>query len=135
MKEPEFLLKQVVLYRKLMSTEFRKKYKDNFCEEIVRQEEETLWKKRKCKIEKIDKKIEKAKLKTQQVTPDYLDYPYPPKEETEARDGLMEMKRKYAALELKYELLRYHYLETQAWYYDAKSDLAEAQGDGTESCR
>ena len=21
------------------------------------------------------------------------------------------------------------------WYYDAKSDLAEAQGDGTESCR
>lgn len=73
MKEPENLLKQVVLYRKLMSIEFRKKYKDNFCEEIVRQEEETLWKKRKCKIEKIDKKIEKAKLKTQQVTPDYLD--------------------------------------------------------------
>ena len=32
-------------------------------------------------------------------------YPYPPKEETEAR------------------------------YYDAKSDLAEAQGNGTESCR
>ena len=47
----------------------------------------------------------------------------------------MEMKRKYAALDLKYELLRYHYLETQAWYYDAKSDLAEAQGNGTESCR
>ena len=62
-------------------------------------------------------------------------YPYSPKEETEARDGLMEMKQKYAALELKYDLLRYHYLETQAWYYDAKSDLAEAQGNGTESCR
>ena len=26
-------------------------------------------------------------------------------------------------------------VKTQAWYYDAKSDLAEAQGDGTESCR
>lgn len=32
-------------------------------------------------------------------------YPYPPKEETEA------------------------------WYYDVKSDLAEAQGNGTESCK
>ena len=62
-------------------------------------------------------------------------YPYPPKEETEARDGLIEMKRKYAVLELEYDLLRYRYLETTAWYYDAKSDLAEAQGNGTESCR
>ena len=47
----------------------------------------------------------------------------------------MEMKRKYAALKLEYDLLCYHYLETQAWYYDAKSDLAEVQGNGTESCR
>ena len=62
-------------------------------------------------------------------------YPYPPKEETEARDGLMEMKRKYAALELEYDLLPYRYLETTAWYYNGKSDLAEAQGDEDESCR
>ena len=62
-------------------------------------------------------------------------YPYPPKEETEARDGLMELKRKYKSLELEYDLLRYRYLETLAWYYDAKSDLAETQGNGTESCR
>lgn len=27
-------------------------------------------------------------------------YPYPPKEETEARDGLMELRRKYKSLEL-----------------------------------
>ena len=62
-------------------------------------------------------------------------YPYPPKEETAARDGLMELERKYKSLELEYDLLRYRYLETLAWYYDAKSDLAEAQGHGTESCR
>ena len=53
----------------------------------------------------------------------------------EARDGLMEMKREYAALELEYDLLRYRYLETLAWYYDAKSDLSEVQGNGAESCR
>ena len=62
-------------------------------------------------------------------------YPYPPKEETEARDGLIELKKKYAALQLEYDLLRYRYLDVKASYYDAKSDLAEAQGDGTESCR
>lgn len=62
-------------------------------------------------------------------------YPYPPKEETEARDRLMEMKKKYAALELEYELLRYHYVETTAWYYDTKSDLAEAQGNEDESAK
>lgn len=61
-------------------------------------------------------------------------YPCPPKEEQEARDGLIEMKRKYAALELEYDLLRNQYLETKAWYYDAKSDLTEAKGDGDESC-
>lgn len=47
----------------------------------------------------------------------------------------MELKRKFTSLELEYELLRYHYLETTAWYYDAKSDLAEALGNGIESCR
>ena len=62
-------------------------------------------------------------------------YPYPPKEETEARDGLMELKRKYKSLELEYDLLRYRYLETLAWYYDAKSDLAEAQVRRNSSSR
>ena len=62
-------------------------------------------------------------------------YPYPPKEETEARDGLMEMKKKYAALQLEYDLLRYRYLDVKASYYDAKSDLAEAKGDEVGSCR
>ena len=54
-------------------------------------------------------------------------YPYPPKEETEARDGLIELKKKYAALELEYDLLRYRYLNVKASYYDAKSDLAETK--------
>ena len=47
----------------------------------------------------------------------------------------MELKQKYTSLEMEYDLLRYRYLETLAWYYDAKSDLAEAQGNGTESGR
>ena len=58
-------------------------------------------------------------------------YPYPPKEETEARDGLIELKKKYAALQLEYDLLRYRYLDVKASYYDAKSDLAEAKEDKT----
>lgn len=62
-------------------------------------------------------------------------YPYPPKEETDARDGLIEMKKKYAALQLEYDLLRYRYLDVKASYYDAKSDLAEAKGDEVGSCR
>ena len=62
-------------------------------------------------------------------------YPYPPKEETEARDGLIELKKKYAALQLEYDLLRYRYLDVKASYYDAKSDLAEAKGDEVGSCR
>ncbi len=62
-------------------------------------------------------------------------YPYPPKEEMEARDGLMEMKKKYAALEVEYELLRCRYLRAMASYYDAKSDLAEAKGDEVGVCR
>lgn len=45
----------------------------------------------------------------------------------------MEMKKKHAALEVEYELLRYRYLETTALYYDAKSDLTEAKGNEDES--
>ena len=62
-------------------------------------------------------------------------YPYPPKVESVGSVGFIEFKRKYQSLDLEYYLLLYRYLETFAWYYDAKSDLAEAQGNGTESCR
>lgn len=62
-------------------------------------------------------------------------YPHLSKEEMEARDGLIEMKKKYVVLQLEYELLCYRYLDVTASYYNAKSDLAEAKGDEDESCR
>ena len=46
---------------------------------------------------------------------------------------MIELKKKYAALQLEYDLLRY--LDVKASYYDAKSDLAEGKGDEVGSCR
>lgn len=73
MKEPVRLLQEMALYKKILSPEYKEQYSRNFNAESVTNAEKTLWNKRKSKIEKIDHKIEKAKLKTQQVTPSYVD--------------------------------------------------------------
>jgi hypothetical protein len=73
MKEPEKLLQTVLAYKKIMSSEYRKEYMANYSEEETNKLYHMLWSERKNKIEKIDQKIEKAKAKTQQVTPEFLD--------------------------------------------------------------
>ena len=73
MPNPEELLKRVSFYKKYMSYAYCKNYNENFCEEDAIKEKDSLWKKRKPKIEKIDQKIEKAKSKIQEVTPSYID--------------------------------------------------------------
>lgn len=73
MKTPENLLENVSFYNKMISSEFRERYADNFNQNDVDIAEKILWNKRKLKIERINLKIEKAVLKTQQVTPTYVD--------------------------------------------------------------
>lgn len=73
MKSPENLLENVSFYNKMISSEFRERYADNFNRNDVDTAEKMLWNKRKPKIERINLKIEKAILKTQQVTPTYVD--------------------------------------------------------------
>lgn len=73
MKPPIKLLAGVSFYEKMLSSEFRKKYADNFNTENRENAEKSLWSKLKPKIDRINLKIEKAILKTQQVTPSYVD--------------------------------------------------------------
>ena len=56
-----------------MSVQYQNDYADNYSEEKSEKLKRELWEKRKNKIKKIDQKIEKAKFKTQQVTPEFLD--------------------------------------------------------------
>ena len=73
MQAPERILQNVPEYRRLISSEYRKKYALEYNEKIQLHEIELLWKKRESKIQKINKKVENAKLKTQQMTPSYID--------------------------------------------------------------
>ena len=72
-KDPIRLLHDVAFYKKMLSTEYKKKYADNFNVENVTDAEKILWNKREPKIQKINQKIDKAILKTQQVTPSFVD--------------------------------------------------------------
>ena len=56
-----------------MSDEKRKMYAVSYSEKEVDELKRKLWDKRKSKIEKINQKIEKAKSRTQQVTPNFID--------------------------------------------------------------
>jgi hypothetical protein len=73
MKKPEILLLEVSMYKKIVLHEYLKTYSDNYTEKERALAEEKLWTKRKLKIEKTDQKIEKALIKTQQVTPSFID--------------------------------------------------------------
>lgn len=73
MKKPEGLLYSSSKYREIISAERRKNYSENYSEEVANELKQKLWNERKSKIEKIDRKIELAKSKTQQVTPEFID--------------------------------------------------------------
>lgn len=97
MSSPEKLIRKVDFYKKMCSSEFKEKYADTYNEENVINEQEKLWKKRRPKIEKIDLKIEKAMIKTQQVTPKYIDQLIGLYE----RKNTSQMDKVYILLELK----------------------------------
>ena len=73
MKMPEKLIERSQVFKRIISLKSKKSYSHSFNQNDVDQEYQRLWKKRKPKIERINAKIEKAKLKTQQVTPGFLD--------------------------------------------------------------
>lgn len=73
MKKPEKILRDISFYKRILSFEYKKKYSEDFAEDKVEVAYHSLWNKRKPKIERIDRKIEKALLKTQQVTPIFVD--------------------------------------------------------------
>lgn len=73
MLKPEQLFRTVSQYKKIMSSNYRKQYCENFDTDIQQKNSEELWNQRKSKIERIDNKINNAKFKTQQMTPEYID--------------------------------------------------------------
>lgn len=73
MLKPEKLFRTVSQYKKIMNQNFRKQYFINFNEATQQKNAEKLWNQRKNKIERIDNRINNAKLKTQQMTPKYID--------------------------------------------------------------
>lgn len=73
MKKPEVLLLSTFQCKEILSNEYQHKHHDNYAEENCMVAYEALWKKRNPKIERVNKKIEKALAKTQQVTPSFLD--------------------------------------------------------------
>lgn len=97
MKKPEILLLNVSIYKKNVLLEYRMAYSDNYSEKERALAEEKLWTKRESKIEKIDQKIEKALIKTQQVTPSFIDQLLGLYE----RKNTSQKERMYILLELK----------------------------------
>ena len=73
MEEPIQLLSSSSKYREIMSLKRKQDYHDSFLEDEVNELKQKLWNKQRPKIEKINKKIENAKSKTQQVTPEFID--------------------------------------------------------------
>lgn len=72
MKRPEELLRCVDQYKRIMSVENKNKHSSEHTEERACEARDNLWKVRKPKIERVNQKIELAKLKVQEVTPTYI---------------------------------------------------------------
>lgn len=73
MPKPKSLICKVASYKKVLSEDYKKFYKKNYSEDKCLDSQTELWNQRRPKIERIDKKIEKALSKTQQVTPSFID--------------------------------------------------------------
>ena len=66
------LLDRVPLFQKILTDGYRSRWRTNFSLDTQKLARQTLYHKRKPKIDKVDKKIAVAKVKTQQVTPDFI---------------------------------------------------------------
>lgn len=103
MKCPENLFLTVNNYKKITDNEYRKKYDQNYSDDRMQLALSNLEKNRRKKIEKINKKIEVALIKTQQVTPSYIEQLLGlyNRKNTEQKDKmyiLLELKKYYCDL-------------------------------------
>lgn len=73
MPSPEKLINRSQVFKRIKSSKKKSEYSKLYNQETVDYEYQKLEEKREPKIERINKKIESAKLKTQQMTPDFLD--------------------------------------------------------------
>ena len=104
---PEKLLTSSTVYQSLLSLKRRKEYADNYSEEVAKEFEQKLWNKRRPKIERVDQKIERAKSKTQLMTPDFIDQLMDlyERKNTSQKDKmyiLLEMKKYYSFKIMKF---------------------------------
>ena len=68
----ENLLMKASQYKTLISTQFRQKYSQIFSLDNCNQAKRILWEDRSSKIQRINQKIDRAKSKVQQITPNYI---------------------------------------------------------------
>jgi len=73
MPKPEKLIKDTSEYKKITNENYKTFYDSKFDEDIIESKRAALWKKREPKIRRINDKIEKATLRTQIVTPEFID--------------------------------------------------------------
>ena len=66
------LLDRVPLFQKILTAEYKSRWHTNFSLDTQELARQTLYTKRKPKIDKVNKKIAVAKCKTQQVTPEFI---------------------------------------------------------------
>ncbi|WP_412175034.1 toll/interleukin-1 receptor domain-containing protein [Campylobacter sp. RKI_CA19_01116] len=73
MQKPNSLIKNVSLFKKIINKEYQEQHYKKYNEIYKQNMENQLWDKRFPKIDRIDKKINKALSKTQQMCPSFFD--------------------------------------------------------------
>lgn len=73
MARPDLLIRRVAAFKKIFSESYKRTHWNTYSEKNRIDSQDKLWKIRKSKIERINKKIETALSKTQQVTPSFID--------------------------------------------------------------
>ena len=101
MKRPKTLLMQSNMFKNIMSSKYQSYHFANYDEDKQLIERENLFKKRKPKIDKVNKKIETALSKTQQITPIFIDeliglYDRKNTSQKDKRYILLEIKKYYS---------------------------------------
>lgn len=73
MQNPTSLIKNASLFKKITNKDYQEQHYKKYDEIYKQKMENQLWNKRFPKIDRINKKINKALLKTQQMYPSFLD--------------------------------------------------------------
>lgn len=94
---PKKLIKRINIYKQITQEQYKRNYDLSFDKQVVATSKSILWEKRKNKIKRINNKIEASLLKTQRVTPSFIDKLIGLYE----RKGTSQKDRMYIIVELK----------------------------------